>query len=447
MKKLFSLFFLIVLFSIFFIACNDDDNDVYIINSTYLIEVGPDGSTETFGFRTNGNWSITTDVDWLTFDKESGDRLDKEFQYVEVTAERYSGNKTRKAVISVYSDGKENTVDVVQSGRIEKPKLEIVDLSQGLVVVGWDLVDGWRDLEARKFLIELVDGENGEVLRSYSPFITQKKYCYNRFVFGKLESSKKYICRVTLFTNDRMYGESDMASIEFTTHPAPVLGSNVLLYMDFDNFWFGGNGVWGAFGVAPSNDQFKQFTLSTEFTDPVEPTTNTVKNVLDGFSSSATKDYKKDRWGENYADWEAGGSTAIYETAGFVKFGTGSKNGVLVTPLLTELDQPTDIKVSFKSCPYSEPNVNGNMTIDPAVEEGLAFKVSVIGAGKFDNGKRSVTLNNISNVNDNPDTDRLTWTPHKLEVKGADATTRIRIETLKAAGNYRMWLDDLIIEK
>ena len=447
MKNFFNQLFLIGLFAAFFIGCSDDDKEIYIVNSTYSIEVGPDGETKTFGFRTNGHWSITTDADWLVFDKTSGDPLDKEYQYVEVTVERYGGNEKRKAVISIDSDGKENTIDVVQSGRIAKPTLEILDLSHGLVVIGWDLVDGWRDLTVRKFLIELMDAENGKVLRSYSPFITQKKYCYNRFVFGKLEAATKYVCQVTLLAEGESTGESDVASIEFTTNPKPVLDASVLLYMDFDNFWFGGNGIWGAFGVAPTNDQFKLFALSTEFTDPVETTTNTVKNVLDGFSSSATKDYKMDRWGENYKDWEKGGSTAVYETAGFVKFGTGSKNGVLATPLLAALTEATDIQVSFKACPYSEPNANGNMTIDPAVEEGLTFKVSIIGAGEFEGGKTSLNLKNKSNVNDNPDTDRLEWTQHDLLVKGADATTRIKIETLKSAGNYRMWLDDLIIKK
>lgn len=445
MKNFFIVKLLVVL--ILMASCSDDEKDIYIVNTTYLIEMLSEGGNQSFGFRTNGEWEITSDADWLMFDKMSGSETGSLYQSVDVTAARYDGFETRKAKIFITSNGVTNYIDVNQRGRVGKPELKIFELSHGLVVVGWDMVDGWRDLGARKFKIELAEAKTGNILRSYTSSITSTKYCYNRFVFGKLNPEEKYICYVTLFSNNERLGDSNAGSVEFTTRSTPVIGDNVLVYKDFDNFWLGGNAIWGAFGVDIADDIFKSFSLSTEFSVPVEPTTNTVKNVLDGFGASATADYKGDRWGVNFDDWKKGGSTRIYETAGFIKFGTSSNNGVLVTPQLSQLADPTDINVSFKACPYSEPNSNGNMTIEPTVEEGLSFKISIVGAGKFSGNKTSLTLDNVSNVDGNPDTDRLQWTQHNLLVSGADATTRIKIETSSSAGKYRMWLDDLIIEK
>lgn len=428
-------------------SCSDDEKDIYIVNSTYSIEMSSEGGTQNFGFRTNGEWSVSSNADWLTFDNTSGNETGSLHQHTNVTAARYDGFENRKAKIIITSNGATNYIDVIQRGRVCKPELKIFELSHGLAIIGWDMVDGWRDLNARKFKVELAETKSGNIIRSYTSNITSTKYCYNRFVFGKLNPDENYTCHVTLLSNNERLGDSDTGSIEFTTKPAPTISDNTLLYKDFDNFWLGGNAIWGAFGVDIADDIFKSFSLSTEFSVPVEPTTNTVKNVLDGFSANATTEYKTDRWGTNFDDWKKGGSTRIYETAGFIKFGTSSNNGVLVTPQLSQLSEASNISINFKACPYSEPNSNGNMTIEPTVEEGLSFKISIIGSGKFSGDKTSLTLKNTSNTNNNPDTDRLQWTQHNISISNADATTRVKIETLSSSGNYRMWLDDLIIEK
>lgn len=301
----------------------------------------------------------------------------------------------------------------------------------------------------------------GNAIRSYDSEsrIPGAKYKYNRFVFAGLDANTTYYCRVKLLPREKNkdYDESDVATIEFRTLAKPSLASNVIFFKDFEDFGYGADGAWGAFGVMPVEADMKTFVPSREFDYTALVTTNTVGNIGDSFNTGSTSaDYKNHRWG-NDVDWPRESSTIkeetdknyrVYEVAGYLKFGTGSAKGRITTPMLSSLSGTSNIKVSMKACPYTEPNATtGSMTVAPAQENSLKFMVTINGAGTIDEASGATAIELVNKSNKNSTKEYLEWTDHAINITGANATTSVTIETLASAGNYRMWLDDVKIEK
>lgn len=345
--------------------------------------------------------------------------------------------------------------------RIETPVLQILDVTHGKLVVGWDYVVGWQDVTDRRFSIELAKSPTGAAIRSYDSQnqIPGAKYKYNRFVFGGLEANTTYYCRVKLLprNNNTEYEESEVAVVQTKTLSKPSVGSNVLFYKDFEDFSYGADGSWGAFGVMPSEADMKVFEVNNEYVYTAAVTTNTVGNIGDSFNSASTSNsYKNYRWGSD-TEWPRESSSInetndksyrVYEVAGYIKFGTGSAKGKLTTPVLSSLGSVSNIKVTMRACPYTEPNATtGSLTISPAQENSLKFMVSVNGAGTIDEASGASSIELTNNSNKNLSIDYLQWTNHTINITGANSTTSISIETYASSGNYRMWLDDVKIEK
>jgi hypothetical protein len=333
--------------------------------------------------------------------------------------------------------------------KITTPVLQILNKTHGKFVVGWDYVTGWDDPKDRKFKIELAESATGPAIRSYdsgTSIPTNMKYRYNRFVFAGLAPSTTYYCRVQLLTrtNNTEYDPSEVAVISVTTEAAPTLGSDVVLYKDFEDFWCGGDGSWGAFGVLLASANQSGFVAAEQFTYTPTFGTNTIGNMGDSFNTGSTSDeYRAVRWPGGWS------GTRIYEVAGYIKFATGSNNGILNTPTLN-LAGSSNLKLTMKTCRYTEPNATtGDMTVSPAIEDGHSFTLTVNGAGTIDEaaGATSIMLNNRTNVDGISTTDRLQWTSQEVNITGADATTYITISTENTTNLRRMWLDDLKIVK
>lgn len=344
--------------------------------------------------------------------------------------------------------------------KIGTPTLQVLNVTHGKCVVGWDYTTGWEDVKDRRFHIELAKTATGNAIRSYDSEsrIPGAKYKYNRFVFAGLDANTTYYCRVKLLPREKNkdYDESDVATIEFRTLAKPSLGSNVIFFKDFEDFSYGADGAWGAFGVMPVEADMKTFVPSREFDYTALVTTNTVDNISDSFNTGSTSaDYKNHRWG-NDVDWPRESSPIkestdknyrIYEVAGYLKFGGAKVKGRLTTPVLSSLSGTSNIKVSMKACPYTEPNATtGSMTVAPAQENSLKFMVTINGAGTIDEAAGATTIELVNKSNNNSTKEYLEWTDHAINITGANATTSVTIETLALADNYRMWLDDVKIE-
>ena len=227
--------------------------------------------------------------------------------------------------------------------------------------------------------------------------------------------------------------------------PAP--GSEVLLYKDFDDFWWGGYSIAAAFGICPSSAAQKlPATMNIAGSVFADDDTTVVgepsKNADDTFATVGKNnaDYLAARWGDG--DWDTANSKKIYEVCGHLKFGTGSAAGSLVLPHLTKLGAATaDVVLTFRACPYTEPKaVNGVYTIY-GNQDRKDFTVSIAGGGTFEDGTTKITLTNDDSGRDN--NGRFAWTDHTVTVKNVTAESRITIATIEK----RMWLDEIKVVK
>lgn len=99
-------------------------------------------------------------------------------------------------------------------------------------------------------------------------------------------------------------------------------------------------------------------------------------------------------------------NTGLFLICGAVKFGSGSAYGRMTTPALGQygLSGVSDIVVSFKACPYTEPNLTtGNLMVSPYILCGATFNISIwAGAGTFENGSTEMTLTNLTPIRPMP---------------------------------------------
>lgn len=271
---------------------------------------------------------------------------------------------------------------------IPTPQVSLYETSRGFLVFEWPRGDTYP----RKFILELAETASGDAIRTVEckePIKGQgfyANYPYNRFVFGGLQADKTYYCRVKIL-GEGIYTDSEFGVGEGKTSPTPTLGSEILLYKDFDDFWWGGYSIAAAFGVCPSSAAQKlpatmNISGSVFANDGTTVVGEPSKNADDTFATigKANDDYLAARWGDG--DWDTANSKKIYEVCGHLKFGTGSAAGSLVLPHLTKLGAATaDIVLTFRACPYTEPKaVDGVYTIY-GNQDRKDFTVSLSGGG------------------------------------------------------------------
>lgn len=347
---------------------------------------------------------------------------------------------------------------------LAKPVLSVYHASYGLAVVEFGF--NAEEQSDTKFNIQLLDG--GAVFREYSNWSFNVKYTKHgtRFVFGGLEANKSYtakIQRISLNSNQWLDSEwSDELTI--TTAQAPDK-SGYLLWQDFENHPWGGNGPMLAFGIDPKDDDTK-FNVTTgvsqsgwQIASPVKNMDNLGKGVgsADGGGAAAYHRLFMSGWDsdELYLNDKNNYTGSVYLCGGMMKFGTGSSMGRLTLPKFTELTDASTLEVVFNACPYYEPNnTTGSLQVSPAVADGVEFMVSVKGGGTIAEADgAAVNAESVKLKNKTADEMQAEvkkcyeWTEHTVKVSGATAETRVSIHTIAATGGYRMWLDDLKVKK
>ena len=334
---------------------------------------------------------------------------------------------------------------------IPTPQVSLYEASRGLLVFEWNRDDTYP----RKFIIELAESESGAAIRTIECKEPVKgsgfyaNYPYNRFVFGNLQADKTYYCRVKVL-GEGIYADSEFGVGSGKTLPMPTLDDNVLLYKDFDDFWWGGYSIAAAFGICPSSAAQKlpetmNITGSVFADDATTVVAEPSKNADDTFNTigKVNADYLAARWGDG--DWDTANSKKIYEVCGHLKFGTGSAAGSLILPHLTKLgDAAADVVLTFRACPYTDPK---RIQEDPIVytlygnQDRKDFTVSITGGGTFEDGSEKLTLYNDDSGRDQ--NGRFAWTDHTVVIKGVTAESRITIATIEK----RMWLDNIKVVK
>ena len=146
----------------------------------------------------------------------------------------------------------------------------------------------------------------------------------------------------------------------------------------------------------------------------------------------STSELKKSR------GFEGGKSTAAYEFPVYSKLGRGGNYGSeICPPVLADISGTSDIEVAFKLAAWME----RNKTTPPyaiTLDKFTLFVTVESGAGTVE-GTNEFTVTNP-----------FVWDNCSVVIKDADATTRIRIESKRPAGETTGWwrccLDDLVIK-
>tara|TARA_Y100001933_G_scaffold265082_1_gene335093 strand:+ start:2759 stop:3859 length:1101 start_codon:yes stop_codon:yes gene_type:complete len=134
----------------------------------------------------------------------------------------------------------------------------------------------------------------------------------------------------------------------------------------------------------------------------------------------------------------------VYARPGFVKLGKTNYGGDLISPPLSELDGPTDVRVTFKAVPYKTAG---------GTEDDNNLIVGVVGPGTTD--VPSFTVDNYPDYDADPYC-TLTWedesSTYSFTITGATSETQVRF--LGGAfdlngvgkGKNRIFIDDIKVE-
>lgn len=131
----------------------------------------------------------------------------------------------------------------------------------------------------------------------------------------------------------------------------------------------------------------------------------------------------------------------VYARSGFVKLGKTGYGGDLISPPLSDLDKPTDVRVVFKAVPYQTAK---------GTRDDNTLQVSVVGPGKV--SVNSLSVDNWPDYEVDPDNVKA-WQSeeaiYEFVITGATSETRIKFlggdYDLQGvgAGKNRIFLDDI----
>lgn len=119
-----------------------------------------------------------------------------------------------------------------------------------------------------------------------------------------------------------------------------------------------------------------------------------------------------------------------YEYPGYIKLGTSSKAGFLVTPKLSGLNEATDVRISFRLGNWNEPSAEGStFTIDKAVIRVGVVPENVTDANLKSYADAYTLTTNISFTADEAPVSATpqTWTDVSFEVPAVKPTDRLII--------------------
>ncbi|WP_418983892.1 BACON domain-containing protein [Alistipes sp.] len=138
---------------------------------------------------------------------------------------------------------------------------------------------------------------------------------------------------------------------------------------------------------------------------------------------------------EYQAIWDSHGFTSVsgkaYCRIGYIKIGTTSVAGDIVTPKLSEVPAGSDLTLTFKAVSYN------------ATETDNTLRINVLGAGEAD--VKILTIDNASYpAGASTREERANWREYTVQITGASAETQIQLQAATAA-KCRFFFDDIKI--
>lgn len=412
-------------------ACTDDPDVAPLRRDTDAVELTyhADASSQV-SVRYNGPWQARVECvdaagapveNWFTATPDAGVGNGTEYQWVTVTASRNAGDRRTGYLYLVPSQGGEVKIEIVQADghfAVEDPvitgALKANAESSAALEIAYDKAFGGEKVQIAASLEG--DAATGLMIRPLFETVIEREgsgkitvpLTGTPLVLGKL------ICRVNFKLDGAVMFDGEVTS--------SVSSSNEVFRMGFDLFKWGGDYVANKAGISPvpGGGEAPATCDGTE-PDAGGGTTAGTNGAKDMFATMSDV-YRQNR---GITEWTG---AKCYERPGYIRLGTGSAGGWVMTPELTGLSTaPETVVVSVDLCRVDN-------------EKGT-FLVTAEGAGNLLNGKiDDVVLPAPTGASSRK------WTTLSFTVEGATSKTRIKIaaEDLSAGGS-RMNLDNLVV--
>lgn len=400
------------------------------------------GESKTVSVTANAAWSVRSDAGWLSFTPEGSDAGTSTLT---LTAERNQTGQERSATVEfVIEDVIVSTLEVTQDGtQIEYApspiNLALLDASPTVLTFAWDEPEN----ATHRYQTALFTDPAGEPVRQSPEFPLQARYTAPIFTFGGLAPSTTYHLAVrTISTTDGVENSPYILLESRTTAPVSD-AAEALLTMRFDRLKWCGDHLLGAYGLRPAT--VNGSTLPDAAADALtNPNTGGSADLF----NTHTDVLRADR---GLSDWYG---LRAYEYPGYIKLGTSTQAGFLVTPPLAGLDAPSAVRVSFRLGNWNEPNADGTeFTPDRAV-----IRVGVVPEGVTNDNLRSyanaytLTQNVAFTADETPvSATPRTWSDVSFEVPGVGPTDRLviyaTVDGVEQRGAARYEVDDIVVVK
>lgn len=406
------------------------------------LEFATAGESKTVSVTANGSWSVRSEADWLTFAPESGDAGTSALT---ITAARNQTGAERPATVEFLIDGEViATLNVTQSGLVieyapSPANLTEIGVSATALTFRWDEPAG----ATHKYQAALFTDREGEPLQLSTEFTLDAKYPAPVFTFGGLDPSTAYQLAVRTISTADGTEDSPYVFLESRTTAPQSATPGALVSMRFDRLKWCGDHLLKAYGLRPAS-----MSGSTAPDAAADALTNANTGGSSDVFNTHNDAFRADR---GVSDWYG---LRAYEYPGYIKLGTGSKAGFLVTPPLNGLSEPSAVRISFRLGNWNEPNADGTeFTIDKAV-----VRVGVVPEGVTNANLKSYadaytltanvafTADEVA-VSETPQT----WTDVSFEVPGVKPTDRLiiyaTVDGSEKGGKARYEVDDVEVTK
>lgn len=393
-----------------FTSCSSDEES-FVLRSDNHLSFSYALSDENFTVCTNGDWSITSDCDWLSFSTMQGKGDGTTREKVQVTAAR-NISEAREGTFILHAAGKDLTIACSQEEgaplTFAQAKLS-ASLSAGKSVDGISVdVPYSYGYKGQKIVLHAsLSGAGAEGLSIADQTFTLESTegTLHLYLMGAPTSSGPLVIKIS----------SDDATANTAMLQTSVL-SKVILEQHFDLMLWGGDvignktGIMGTF-IAGDSGKIIDSTKS--------PTT--CKATTDGSNDLILTMAESYRQLRGFSGWDG---SKIYEHPGYIKMGTASAIGKVITPALSELtDGVTSVKVTCRAAQY-------------IAESGGKLTITVL-----DGGTPSINAYTYKYAGTKAGG---TWEDVSFTIDGVTKKTKIQFSS---QGNKRFCMDDIVISE
>lgn len=390
--------FLLIIISSTFSSCSDNDNP--IDDSHFSIKGEPSelntdyrSSTHSYEVKASGKWEVVIkdkDVDWIKINPKEGE-YDGSF---ELEIEENTGENPRSAELAFFLEGQERPMYFFVNQGDNTPFIKIKDSDSGKNISS----------DEGEVVIEIESNVDWTYSMDENDWLTEKELKENQIVLiasKNLDTDRS--ATITVVSKE----DSDVKETIKISQP----DGKTILSEDF-NWLEYGNAIFYEVAGEKRMDQWEPEELSRGWTSTKNPDSNDEQ--------------------------------LVYARQGFVKLGKTNYGGDLISPKLSKLTEPTNVKVTFKAVPYQT---------KAGTRDDNTLYLSTVGEGEV--SESSLTIDNWPDYDEDPDATQA-WedeaATYSFEIKGATSDTQIRwlggALDLRGVdkGKNRIFIDDIKVE-